>query len=344
MFADGFQLFPNQASTVAPSVDLLTLFIVAVNIFICVLVFVLLVVFAVLYRRKSETEVPHPVEGNLPLEIFWTSIPTLICLTMFLWGVKVYSEIVVIPRDATEIYAVGRQWMWKLQHPGGQREINALHVPVGRTFKIITTSEDVIHCFSIPDFRVKVDAVPGRYNTLWFKATRPGKYHLYCTEYCGTEHSRMIGWVHVMEIEDYQRWVSEQSEGGDGLQGRKLFTKLQCISCHADSAKAPNLENMFRKDREIAYIDGKEVPPGTKVLADENYLRESIRNPNAKIHRGYNYPSIMPVYDRDLVSEEDLLQVITYIKSLKTGETPIRNEETPPPQPTPGAASAKSGS
>ncbi len=337
MFADGFQLFPYQASTVSPSVDYLTLFIVAVNVGICVLVFFLLILFAVLFRRKSETEVPVPVEGNLPLEIFWTAIPTVICLVMFLWGVKVYSEIVVMPRDAVEVYVVGRQWMWKLQYPGGQREINALHVPVGQNFKMIVTSEDVIHCFSIPDFRVKTDAVPGRYNTLWFKATRPGKYHLYCTEYCGTEHSRMIGWVHVMEQDDYQRWLSEQSEGGDGLQGRKLFTKLQCITCHSESAKAPLLENIFRRQRDIGYIDGKEAPPGTTILADENYIRESIRNPNAKVHRGFASPSIMPVYDRDLVSEEELLQVITYIKSLKQGDTPARTEETPTPQVAPEA-------
>lgn len=333
MFAEGFQLFPHQASTLAPSVDWLYFFIVAVNVAITVLVMVLLVAFAIIFRRKSEDELPAPMHGNLPLEIFWTAIPTVICGVIFLWGVKVWSEIVVPPRDATELYVVGRQWMWKIQHPGGQREINAIHVPVGSNFKLIVTAEDVIHSFSIPDFRVKTDAVPGRYNQMWFNATKPGKYHIYCTEYCGTEHSRMIGWIHVMEREDYARWLNEQAEGGDGLQGRKLFTKLQCITCHSDANKAPLLENIFRKDREIGFVDGKPVPPGTRVLADEAYLRESIRNPNAKIHRGFASPTIMPAYDRDLVTEEELLQVITYIRSLKQGETPTRTEETPTPQP-----------
>ena len=340
MFASEFQLFPTQASSVAASVDLLTLFILAVNVGITVMVMFLLVLFAVIFRRKSENDLPKPIHGNVPLEIFWTAIPSVICLIMFFWGVKVWSEIIVAPRDATEIYVVGRQWMWKIQHPGGQREINSLHVPVGSTFKMIVTAEDVIHCFSIPDFRVKVDAVPGRYSQMWFTATKPGKYHLYCTEFCGTEHSRMIGWVHVMEREEHAKWLNEQAEGGDGLQGRKLFSKLQCITCHSDANKAPLLENIFRKEREIGFIDGKPTAPGTKVLAAESYLRESIRYPNAKIHRGFSYPSIMPVYDRDLVSEEELLQVITYIRSLKQGDTPARTEETPTPQPTAGGDKA----
>ncbi len=325
-----FKWLPEQASTVAPEVDMLTLFIVAVTVLITVLVGVLTIGFAVAFRRKSESYIPAPWFGSVPLEVGWTLIPVVICLVMFTWGVKVYSNIVIPPADAMELYAVGRQWMWKIQHPEGQREINALHVPIGRPVKVTLTSEDVIHCFSIPAFRIKQDVVPGRYSSLWFQATKPGTYQLFCSEYCGTEHSRMIGKVIVMEEADYQKWLSEGAESGQALQGRKLYTKLQCVTCHTGNAeaKAPNLEGIYRKHIPISHIDGVKTKEGTKVFADDSYIRESILYPNAKVAAGWE--SIMPTY-QGLVTEEELLQVIAYIKSLNQGQTPPRTEETPTP-------------
>ena len=325
-----FKWLPEQASTVAPEVDMLTLFIVAVTVLITVMVGVLTIGFAVAFRRKSESYIPAPWFGSVPLEVGWTLIPVVICLVMFTWGVKVYSNIVIPPADAMELYAVGRQWMWKIQHPEGQREINALHVPIGRPIKVTLTSEDVIHCFSIPAFRIKQDVVPGRYSSLWFQATKAGTYQLFCSEYCGTEHSRMIGKVIVMEEADYQKWLSEGAESGQALQGRKLYTKLQCVTCHTGNAeaKAPNLEGIYRKHIPISHIDGVKTKEGTKVFADDSYIRESILYPNAKVAAGWE--SIMPTY-QGLVTEEELLQVIAYIKSLNQGQTPPRTEETPTP-------------
>ncbi len=327
---DEFKWLPEQASTIAPEVDMLMLFIVVVTVFITAAVSILTIVFAVKFRRKSETYIPAPMHGNVPLEIAWTFIPVLICLVMFSWGVKVYSNIVVPPVDSLDIYAVGRQWMWKVQHPEGQREINTLHVPIGRPVKITITSEDVLHCFSLPAFRVKQDAVPGRYSSLWFEATKVGTYPLYCSEYCGTEHSRMIGKVIVMEENDYQNWLSSGAESGQALQGRKLFAKLQCVTCHTGNAqaKAPNLEGIYRKHIPISHMNGKKMPESTIVYADDAYLRESILYPNAKVASGWE--SIMPTY-QGLVTEEELLQVIAYIKSLNQGQTPPRVDNTPTP-------------
>ena len=204
---------------------------------------------------------------------------------------------------------------------------------IGKPVKLTITSEDVLHSFSIPAFRVKSDAVPGRYTTLWFQPTKPGIYHIFCTEYCGTEHSRMIGKITVQEEADYQKWLSEKAELGDAVQGRKLFSKLQCVTCHAweSQARAPSLEEIYMKRIPLAYDKGSPVPHGATALADENYLRESIRYPSARIAAGFQYPSIMPAYDESLVSEDELFQVIAYIKSLKKGQTPARVEQTTVP-------------
>lgn len=222
MFASEFQLFPTQASSVAASVDLLTLFILAVNVGITVMVMFLLVLFAVIFRRKSENDLPKPIHGNVPLRSLDGNPVGYLSDHVFL-GRKGLVRDHRCPTGRHRDLCGGSPMDVEDSTSGGQREINSLHVPVGSTFKMIVTAEDVIHCFSIPDFRVKVDAVPGRYSQMWFTATKPGKYHLYCTEFCGTEHSRMIGWVHVMEREEHAKWLNEQAEGGDGLQGRKLY-------------------------------------------------------------------------------------------------------------------------
>jgi cytochrome c oxidase subunit II len=229
------------------------------------------------------------------------------------------------------VYVVGRQWMWKLQHPDGQREINELHVPVGRPVRLVLGSEDVIHSFFVPDFRVKQDAVPGRYTSMWFEATKPGRYRLYCTEYCGTDHSKMVGWVVAQDPADHQEWLSARADLSLAQRGRRRFLQLQCVTCHTgdSQARAPNLENVY--NRPVRLQDGR------TVLADENYLRESILNPRTKVHAGYE--PIMPTFQG--ISEEELLEVVAFIKALKPGGTPPRNEDSSPPQSDPKAAEPK---
>ena len=314
-------LFPVQASSVAASVDHLLYFLLAVAVFFSVGIFVTIFYFAVRYRRRSESELPVPAEGAMTLEILWSVIPFGLTMIMFAWGASVFFEISRPPDDAQQIYVIGKQWMWKLQHMEGQREINELHIPVGQAVKLTMTSEDVIHDFFVPAFRTKADVVPGRYTTTWFKPTKPGKYHLFCSQYCGTNHYAMVGWVYVMEPQDYQAWLSGGTSGSLASSGEKLFHDLACVNCHhlADPpGRGPNLHNL--------YGSMVELTGGAKVKADEDYIRESILNPSAKIVSGYQ--PIMPTF-QGLVTEENVLQLIEYIKSL-----------TPKPVPAPAGAGA----
>ncbi|NBO66096.1 MAG: cytochrome c oxidase subunit II, partial [Acidobacteria bacterium] len=226
---------PEQASTFAQEIDLYFLFLVGLTLFFTVLVGALAAVFMIRYKRRREDEVPEPVEGAMLLEITWTVIPFFISMFIFAWGAKIYYDLYKEPKDALEIFVTGKQWMWRAQHPDGVREINELHVPVGRRVKLTMTSEDVIHSYFIPAFRTKADVVPGRYTMTWFEATKPGTYHLFCTEYCGTQHSGMIGKVVVMTQYDYQNWLSGGiSEGSPAKNGEKLFASLACSTCHQD--------------------------------------------------------------------------------------------------------------
>jgi cytochrome c oxidase subunit II len=300
--------FPEQASVQAGQIDAVFFFMVAVTAFFSVLIAALVVIFAVKYRRRRDDEVGVPIHGSLALELVWTVIPFGIAMVMFGWGAKVFFDVYRTPAGAMEIYVVGKQWMWKAQHMEGQREINELHVPVGRPVKLVLGSEDVIHSFYIPAFRVKADAVPGRYNTLNFQATKPGVYHLFCAEYCGTKHSGMIGSIIAMDPADYQAWL-----GGGSAQdtpvaaGAKLFQDLACITCHrsGSGARGPMLNGVFGSQVELT--------GGATVTADEGYIRESILNPQAKVVNGFQ--PIMPTF-QGLVTEEQLLQLIAYIRSL----------------------------
>jgi len=307
----GFPLFPEQASTIAGGVDRLFLFLVLVAGFFSLLIFVLIFIFAIKYRRRSEDEKPKPIAGSHTLEIAWSVIPLLITFVMFGWGAKLYVRNSRPPVNAVEVFVVGKQWMWKIQHTEGQREIDELHVPVGRPVKLTMTSEDVIHDFFIPAFRVKKDVVPGRYSEIWFQATKVGQYHLFCAQYCGAQHSAMTGWVYVMKPVDYEKWLS--GGGGESMEssGEKLFSRFGCVNCHhADnSGRGPSLVGVFGKPVQLE--------SGETVMADEAYVRESILAPNAKIVKGY--PPIMPTFQGQ-VSEEQLLQLIAYVKSLKTAE------------------------
>lgn len=299
-------LFPEQASSIAHRVDNLYFFLVGVSLFFAALVTALIVYFMIKYRRRSEGERGALVYGSVKLEAIWIVIPFAISMVIFVWGASVYFAITRAPNEALELYGIGKQWMWKFQHPDGQRELNELHIPAGRNIKITLASEDVIHSFYVPAFRIKADLVPGRYTTVWFKATKPGKYHLFCAEYCGNQHSGMIGWVHVMEPSEYQAWLSGGS-GGEAIasSGERLFQQLGCASCHRSGGRGPALDGLFGRQ---VVLEGGQV-----IKADEGYLRESILNPKAKIVSGYQ--AVMPTY-QGLVTEEQLLQLIAYIKSL----------------------------
>ncbi|HEX9273852.1 MAG TPA: cytochrome c oxidase subunit II [Candidatus Binatia bacterium] len=308
----GFPLFPEQASTMAARVDALFYFLVAVTVFFAALIFFMIVVFAVKYRRRSEDERPRPIEGNFWLEILWSAIPLGLTMVMFVWGAIIYFDIYNPPNDALEISIVGRQWMWKAQHAEGQREINELHVPVGQAVKLTMTSEDVIHDVFLPAFRIKQDVLPGRYTTLWFQATKAGEYPLFCAQYCGTQHSGMVGRVVVLEPAEFEKWLSGGATGVSMIdQGASLFKRFGCETCHGagGTSQGPSLAGLFGKTVKLQ--------EGTTVTADENYIRESILDPRAKIVAGYQ--PIMPTF-KGLVSEEGLLQLIAYIKSLEGAE------------------------
>ena len=307
-----FPLFPPNASSVATEMDLLYLFIVAVCAFFAVLVTALVVFFTIKYRRTHPDQVGADIHGSIALELAWTFVPFVLAMAMFVWGADLFFRLAKPPVDAMEIFVVGKQWMWKIQHPAGVREINELHVPINRNVRITLGSEDVIHDFSIPAFRVKMDAVPGKVTTLWFKATQPGTYHLLCLEFCGTKHSGMIGQVIAMEPQDYEAWLAGGRSTGTAVEnGERLFNQYQCATCHKpdSTGRGPSLIGVYGSTVELS--------SGSTVVADENYLRESIMNSQAKVVAGYQ--PIMPAFQGQ-VSEESLLQLIAYIKTLKKPE------------------------
>jgi cytochrome c oxidase subunit 2 len=299
--------FPEQASSFARDVDALTLWLVGMSAFFTLLVAALVIVFAVKYRRRSADQVGETFHESALLEITWTVIPLLIVLFTFVWGAKVFFRLYRPPAGAVEYHVTGKQWMWKTQHPTGQREINELHLPVGRPVKLTMTSEDVIHSFFVPAFRAKADVVPGRYTTMWFTPTKPGRYHLFCTEYCGAEHSRMIGWVTVLGTEAYQSWLaSVPAQSTPVEEGGALYARLGCAECHGDGGgRGPDLHGVFDRDVRLA--------SGERLRADETYLRESILDPGAKLVAGFgpNMPSF-----RGQVDEEQMHTLIRYLKSL----------------------------
>jgi cytochrome c oxidase subunit II len=301
----------------AARVDNLYFFLLGLSAFFSVLIAGLIVFYAVKYRRRTADAVGANIHGGLWLEVAWTVVPFLISMVIFVWGASVFFAMSRPPDETLNIYVVGKQWMWKFQHLDGQREINELHVPVGRAVKLIMTSEDVIHDVFVPAFRVKADVVPGRYTNIWFQATTPGRYHLFCAEYCGTRHSGMIGEVVVMEPTEYQAWLSGgAAEGSLASSGEKLFQDLACNTCHrADSqGRGPVLQGLFGKTQMLQ--------SGETVVVDEAYVRESILMPGARITAGFQ--PIMPAF-QGLVTEEQLLQLVEYVKSLQgQPQTPAR--------------------
>jgi cytochrome c oxidase subunit 2 len=294
----------------APRVDALYFFLVGLTAFFSLLIAGLIVTYAVKFRRRHPDSVGARIHGGTVLEITWTVVPFLITMVIFVWGATVYYAMARPPDETLNIYVVGKQWMWKFQHLDGQREINQLHVPVGRPVKLIMTSEDVIHDFFVPAFRVKADVIPGRYTHLWFEPTVPGTYRLFCAEYCGTKHSGMIGEVIVMEPKEFQNWLSGAGDDASlASAGERLFADLACNTCHRPDApgRGPSLQNLFGSTVELQ--------TGARVVADEAYIRESILTPGEKTVLGFQ--PIMPTF-QGLVNEEGLLELIEYVKSLKT--------------------------
>ena len=315
-------LFPERASALAWQVDGLYFLLIAVSAFFSLLIFAAIFYFSVKYRRSVH---PHPVqiEGSLPLELAWTLIPLGICMIFFAWGSLIYFQEARPPKGAMEVYVVAKQWMWKFEYENGQRDINQLHVPLGRDVKMIMSSQDAIHSFYVPAFRIKADVLPGRYTTTWFRPTKVGTYHLFCAEYCGTNHSAMIGQVIVMDPGEYQAWMNSGAGGSGGTladSGQQTFQQLGCATCHRSDTQGPgpNLEGLF--GTQVKLGDGR------TVVADENYIRESILNPGAKVVAGYR--PIMPTYQGQ-VSEENLMALVAYVKSLAQSQQKGATSDVP---------------
>lgn len=290
------------------------------------------------YRRRDPDELPGQLKSNVVAESLWIGIPLLLFLGMFFYGTKLYFDMERAPDNAETIYVVGKQWMWKLQHLDGTREINELHVPVGKSIELTMISQDVIHSFYVPAFRIKQDVLPSRYTSIWFRATLPGTYHLFCAEYCGTNHSQMNGWIYAMNPKDYNSWLEHGgAEGSLADTGEKLFHQFACSNCHhyAGHGDGPNLVGLYGTETEIS--------GGGSAVVDDTYIRNSILNPNLQVAEGFQ-SGLMPVYQGQL-KEEDVIALIAYIKALGSrpapaitgpsaqGGEPGSASDTPTPEP-----------
>ena len=274
-----------------------------------------------MWRRDT---LQSPIHGSIPLELAWSFIPFVIAIGIFAYATVVYFQLVRPPAETLQIYSTGKRWMWRFQHISGRAEINELHLPVGRPVKVTFTSEDVLHDLYIPAFRVKADAIPGRYSEIWFEPTKTGTFHLFCAEYCGTSHSGMIGSVVVMEPAAYQAWLS----GSDGqplaVRGQQLFQQLACVTCHLNdgTGRGPSLAGVYGSKVELAN--------GTSVVVDDGYIRESILTPQMKLVSGFQ--PVMPTF-QGLVNEEGVMSLIEYIKSLPPAAKPASQAAQAPAAP-----------
>lgn len=323
-------LFPEQASTFAGPVDTLYFVLTGLSLLFAVPVAALIIYFAIKYRRGSNADRTGAISESTAIETTWIVVPLFLALGVFGWGARLYVEMYEMPAEGMDVYIVAKQWMWKAQHPTGQREINELHVPVGQPVRLTMISQDVIHSFYVPAFRMKRDVLPGRYTTAWFEATKPGVYRLFCTEYCGTDHAIMGGSVIVMEPHQYQEWLSGRPMGivdvipedqtpGDAapptmaMAGEALFQNLGCITCHHMDGEGPGPTLVGLLGKTVELEDGE------TAVADIQYIRDSILDPHAQIVEGY--PPIMPTYEGQ-ISEEELLQLVEYIAALDEGTAP----------------------
>jgi len=324
----GIPLFPEQGSALAADVDALYFFIVAVTAFVAIVVTIVVIYFAAKYSTNDPLKVGARIHGSIPLELAWSIIPFLVTIVIFAWSADVFFDLQRPPDQTLEIYATGKRWMWKFQHLDGQNEINELHVPAGRPVKVTFTSEDVLHSLFFPVFRTKADAIPGRYSTVWFTPTLVGEHHIFCAEYCGTNHSGMVGKVVVMEPTAYEAWLRGNVGGGSLVtRGERLFSDLACNTCHLSDGRGrgPSLANKFGAAERLA--------TGATVAVDEAYVRESILTPQAKLVDGYQ--PLMPTF-QGLVSEENVMALVEYVKSLRTPSSAVSRTEAPeePANPT----------
>src|SRR5579859_910918 len=302
-------LFPPEASAISPYMDAFYFFLIAISAVGMIAVIILVFGFSIMYRQEK-SPVATQIEGSTLLEATWTIIPLALFMICFVWGALLYFRIYNPPTNAMNIYIVGKQWMWKAEHPGGQHEIDALHVPTGRAVQLTIISQDVFHSFSIPAFRVKREAIPGRYTSVWFEATTPGTYHLFCTQYCGTDHSHMIGDVVVMTPDDFKKWLAGSTSGASLAQnGERLFASLSCSACHntRPDARGPSLANVYGAKLNLAN--------GQSMIVDEAFLRDAILNPSQHITQGY--APIMPTYQGQ-ISEDGVIALVEYIKNLNS--------------------------
>lgn len=303
---------PPRASSYAAHVDALFLTLVVFTAVVTAGVFLALAYFCIKYRRGSRADRSAARRGNWFLEIGWTVIPIMVFLGLFYWGARLYFHMTMPPEGAQRIFVVGQQWMWTFEHPEGQRELNELHVPLNKPVELVMISEDVIHDLFIPAFRLHHDVLPGRYLTGWFQADRPGRYRFFCSQYCGTEHARMVGWVIVLPQAEYAAWLSRGApEGSLAAQGARLFVRVGCAGCHgpASSIHAPDLAGIYQQPVHLQ--------DGTTVLADDAYVRDSILQPSKQVVAGY--PDVMPTF-RGQLREADILELTAYIRSLGESE------------------------
>jgi cytochrome c oxidase subunit 2 len=305
-----FQLFPDSASSVSGRVDALYLFLLGVAFFFTLLICTLILFFGVRYRRGSSAG-RKLTPANKYIELVWAMAPLGLSMVIFVWGAVIFMDMKRPPAAGIDINVVAKQWMWKIQHPEGKAEINELHIPVGQSIRLKMISEDVIHSFYVPAFRVKQDVLPAYYTTMWFQPTQTGEYHLFCAEYCGTEHSLMKGTVHVMAPDDYADWLSGESAESPVVAGKNLFERFRCATCHKPegTGNGPSLTGIY--GRQVA------LKSGGKVVADDQYLRDSILNSQKQIVAGYQ--PLMPDFGNQ-ISEVQALQLIAYLKSL-TGDS-----------------------
>lgn len=309
-----FPMSPPSASNFATEHDIIFYLLVALTVLFSTIVGIAILIFVIRYRQGKKVDRSRPVHEHLPLELTWSIIPMLLGLGVFFGGAKVFVDMRTPPKDATEIFVIGKQWMWHAQHANGVRENNMLHVPVGKPVQLTMISQDVIHAFYIPAFRVQYHVVPGRYTSMWFTATKPGNYHLFCGMYCGTQHSEMVGTVVAMEPKEFAAWLANGGNDAHPMTmaeaGAKKFAQLGCGNCHTGQSteRGPTLYGLAGTTRQFN--------DGTNAVANDEYLRESILNPYNRVTKGYTYQT-MPAYAGQ-IGEADVLNLIAYMKSLGT--------------------------
>ncbi|MEZ4728562.1 MAG: cytochrome c oxidase subunit II [Caldilineaceae bacterium] len=343
-------LLPEQASTFAAEIDRIYLVLTVLSLIFAVPIAGLIVYFGVRDRRGANVDRTGALTESTRLELSWITILVILSMAVYVWGSTLYVRMYAMPADALDIYVLGRQWMWQMQYPTGQREINVLNVPVGRPVRLTMISQDVIHSFYVPAFRTKHDVVPGRYSVMWFEATKPGEYDLFCAEYCGTEHSGMVGKVIALEPRQYEEWLRTHAVGGvDAIPehavassqapqtmaqvGEQLFVNLGCNTCHLPTGRGigPALVGLFGSEVELE--------SGETLVADAQYIRRSILDPRSQIVAGY--PSVMPTYEGQ-IDEQELFSLVEYIRSLNTPTDTIQPQDSNPANAT-GAANTPGG-